>query len=278
MTLQRTLCCAALSFIMFMMAVEAGLTASGKDLSQGGTVLLLGDSILDCHEGDKRIEVVMRRLLEEKTPHAQWMIYNEAHGGEYIGPKEGTPTGVSEPLFTTDTTGRYFEIVKRHPRVDAVIVNYAGNDSKVYPPATFRKRLEFLGDLLERTYHGALIIFSTTMYVDPAHAAPYHRDDPKVQGFRDGSPRNDYFEPYNKEIRQFTATQGYLLVDTFRRIESETQRGNWDFRVRGPDGDGDPNDDAKHQGDMAWFDNVHPNDQGTRLIAEGYVEALTKSH
>ena len=276
MTYQRTLLCAALSFIMSTMVAEAGLTAPGKDLSQGGTVLLLGDSILDCHEGDKRVEAVMKRLLEQRTPQARWAIYNEAHGGEYIGPKEGTPTGVSEPLFTTDTTGRFFDIVRRHPRVDAVVINYAANDSKVYPPATFRKRIEALGSLLEREYPGAVLIFSTSMYLDPQHSAPYHRDDPKVPGFKDGSSRNDYLEPYNKEIREFTAAHRCRLADTFRRIAAETEKGDWDLRVRADEAD--PKDDSKHQGDMAWFDNIHPNDKGTEVIAGGLVEALTKPY
>jgi acyl-CoA thioesterase-1 len=249
---------------------------AAKNLSPGGTVLLLGDSILDCHEGDKRVEVVMQRLLAQRTPQARWTIYNEAHGGEYIGPKEGVPTGVSEPLFTTDATGRLFDIVRRHPRVDAVVLNYAANDSKVYPQATFRKRLEALGGLLEREYPTAVLIFSTSMYLDPQHSGPYHRDDPKVPSFKDGSSRNDYLEPYNKEIREFTAAHGYRLADTFRRIKAETQRGNWDLRVRADEGD--PKDDSKHQGDMAWFDNIHPNDKSTEVIAEGLVDALLKSH
>ncbi|MBI3680005.1 MAG: SGNH/GDSL hydrolase family protein [Acidobacteria bacterium] len=238
-------------------------------------MLLLGDSIFDLHEGDKRIEAVMKNLLEQRSPLVRWTIYNEAHGGEYIGPKEGTPKGVSEPLFTTEKTGRYFEIVHRHARVDAVIVNYGGNDSKVYPPATFRKRIEALGRVLEKDYPGAVLIFATTMFVDPKHSAPYHRDDPKAPGFENGRPRNEYLEPYNHEIREFTAAHGYRLADVCRRIARETERGNWDFRLR--QGQGDPREDPKHQGDMAWFDNIHPNDRGTKIIADVLVEALTKS-
>jgi lysophospholipase L1-like esterase len=266
----------AVSSTLCPTAAKGGQGAPAKDLSRGGTVLLLGDSIFDLHEGDKRIEAVMKGLLERRTPRARWTIYNEAHGGEYIGPKEGTPKGVSEPLFTTEATGRYFEIVRRHPQVDAVIINYGGNDSKVYPPATFRKRLEALGRLLERDYPGAVIIFSTTMYVDPKHSAPYYRDDPKSPGFRNGRPRNEYLEPYNKEIREFTAAHGYRLADVNQRIAQETQIGNWDLRLR--QGRGDPRDDPQHEGDMAWFDDIHPNDKGTEIIADVLLTVLTKSH
>ena len=246
------------------------------NLSAGGTVLLLGDSIFDCHEGDQRIEAVMKRVLAEETPQAQWVIYNEAHGGEYIGPKEGTPAGVSEPLFTAETTGRFFEIVERHPHVDAVVVNYAANDSKVYPPRSFRGRLERLGGVLERQYPGAILIFSTSMFLDPAHSAPYHIENSQVADFQDGDSRNKYLEPYNEEIRKFTAAHRYRLADTYRRLVAETRKGNWDVRLRADEGD--PRDDPKHLGEMKWFDNIHPNHRGTELIAEGLVKALLGSH
>ncbi len=265
-----------LVFALLSMAPGTGSADPARDISSGGIVLLFGDSILDCHEGDKRIEVVMEQLLEQRTAGARWTVINEAHGGEYIGPKEGLPTGVSEPLFTTETTGKYFEIVKRHPKVDVVFVNYAANDSKVYSPATFRNRLEALGKLLEKDFPGAILIFSTSMYCDPKHAAPYHIDHFKVPGFKEGSLRNEYLEPYNQQIREFTMAHGYRLADIFRRIAEETGRGNWDLRIRA--GEGDPREDPNHAGDMAWFDNIHPNFKGTEIIAGLYVESLTGLH
>ena len=235
-------------------------------------VLLFGDSILDCHEGNQRIEVVMEQLLERRKASTQWTIVNEAHGGEYIGPKEGSPTGVSEPLFTTETTGRYFEIVKRHPQADVVFANYAANDSKVYSPAVFRNKLEEFGRKLERDFPRAVLIFSTSMYCDPKHAAPYRIDHFQVPGFKEGSLRNEYLEPYNQQIREFTSAHGYRLADIFRRIAEETERGNWDLRIRA--GEGDPKEDSKHEGDIAWFDNIHPNFKGTEIIAKLYVDTL----
>ena len=245
-----------------------------KDFSEGGVILLLGDSILDCHEGEKRIEFVMQRMLQQAAPQAHWTIFNEAHGGEYIGPKVGNPAGVSQPLFETETTGRVFEIMGRHPHADAVIINYAANDSKVYPPAAFRRRLEALARLIEEKYPGAVVVLSTSMYLDPQHAAPYHIENPQSPGFMDGDMRNVYLEPYNREIRELTARRGYRLADTYRRLVAETARGNWDLRLRADEGN--PNDDPRHVGDMRWFDNIHPNDRGTQIIAKGLVEALLK--
>jgi lysophospholipase L1-like esterase len=268
--------CAAVCSTLVPLAGQASPAGGRKVLTKGGIVLMLGASMFDLHEGDKRIEVVLKGLLEKRQAQAQWKIYNEAHGGEYIGPKEGEPTGVSEPLFSSETTGRYFEIRQRRPHADVIIINYGGNDSKVYPPATFRKKLEMLGKHVKQDFPGSLIIFVTTMYVDPKHSGPYHRDDSSVPGFKDGSTRNLYLDPYNQEVRDFTAARGYGLADVYRRVEQETRRGNWDLRVRG-DGEGDPRDDPKHAGDMAWFENIHPNDQGTRIIAETLLEALLKS-
>jgi lysophospholipase L1-like esterase len=244
-----------------------------KDLSKGGTLLLLGDSILDSHAGDKRIEAVLKRVLEKKAPQAKWTIVNAAHGGQYIGPQEGSPKGTSGPLFTTETTGGYFDTVKKHPKADAVLINFGANDGKVYPPATFRKRLEALCALLQKDYPGAVIIFSTGMYLDPKHSGSYWRDDVKVPGFKNGSSRNLYLEPYNKEARELAAAKGFLVADTYQRIEAETQKGNWDFRIRA--GNGDPKDDPKHEGDMNWFGDIHPNDRGTELLAEVYADVLT---
>lgn len=264
--------CVALGLGLLTAMAGFSRAASARHLPHGGTVLLLGDSIFDLHTGDKRIEAVMKRMLEEREPGARWAIYNEAYGGEYIGPTEGNPEGVSVPLFTTKTSGPYFEIVRRHPKADAVIVNYGANDSKVYPPATFRKHLETLANFLEKDYPGAILIFCTTMYVDPNHSAPYTRDNPMAPGFRNGESRNAYLEPYNQEIRRFTAEHGYGLADTFRNIKAQTQKGNWDLRLRADEGN--PKDDPKHKGDMKWFDNIHPNDKGTMVITKSLVDLL----
>src|SRR5579864_8765078 len=96
---------------LLMLALLAGIALAadvpkGKDLSKGGTVLLLGDSIFDCHEGDKRLDVVLKGVLEKAAPQGKWTVVNAAHGGEYIGPKEGEAAGTSGPLFTDDKGGR----------------------------------------------------------------------------------------------------------------------------------------------------------------------------
>jgi lysophospholipase L1-like esterase len=240
----------------------------------GGTILLLGDSIFDCQEGNKRLEVVLKSSLDKKNPDAKWTVVNAAHGGEYIGPKEGDAEGTSGPLFSDSVSGRYFKIVEKYPKAEVVVINYAANDGKVYPPATFRKHLEFLCDQLQKNYPGCRIVLSTGMYLDPKHSAGYWIDNPKVPGFKNGSSRNDYLEGYNKEAREVAVARGYRVADVHRRMEDETKKGNWDFRIRA--GNGDPADDPKHTADMNWFSDIHPNDHGTALIAEVIADCLTK--
>jgi acyl-CoA thioesterase-1 len=258
------------------MPSTAPSSAPAKDLSKGGTVLLLGDSILDIHKGDQRIEAAMTRLLSQRTPKATWTIRNHARGGEFIGPKEGTPAGVSQSLFDSGTTGRYFDIVKRVPHADVIVLNYGANDSKVYPPESFGKRMDSLCRQLEQQYPGATLILCTGMYLDPKHCAPYSINKPMVPDWKKGSSRNSYLEPYNDQTRKVAADHGYRVADTSRRIKQETEQGNWDLRVRG-DGTGDPKDDPKHEGDMAWFDNIHPNVKCTELLTSVVVDALLES-
>ena len=65
---QRTLFCVFIFLFMFTMSRATGQAAPPKDLSQGGTILLLADSILDCHGGDRRIEVCCAACWERKLP------------------------------------------------------------------------------------------------------------------------------------------------------------------------------------------------------------------
>ncbi|MCW8132317.1 MAG: hypothetical protein KIS92_18365 [Planctomycetota bacterium] len=247
---------------------------SAKDLSKGGTVLLIGDSIFDCHEGEKRLEAVLKGALEKQAPGAAWTVWNEARGGELIGPVEGEARNKLNLLFTDEKSGHYVQILKKRPKADVVVVNYSANDSKVYGPEDYRTKLDGLVARLRQDYPGCLVALSTGMYQDPKHSDRYWINPSMVPGFKNGSLRNEYLAPYQAAIRACAAEHGCLLADVHRAMKDETEMGNWDFRVRG-DGSGDPKDDPKHEGDMAWFTNIHPNDRGTALIAETIAKTLT---
>jgi hypothetical protein len=57
---------------------------------RGGKVLLLGDSLLDCHEGENRIEHPMREKLGALRPGVAWEVVDLARGGIWIGPADAT--------------------------------------------------------------------------------------------------------------------------------------------------------------------------------------------
>jgi lysophospholipase L1-like esterase len=113
------------------------------------------------------------------------------------------------------------------------------------------------------------------MYLDPKHAAPFFQDNPKVPGFKNGSLRNRYLEPYNREIREFVKRHHYGLADIYREISRETSKGNWDLRIRADEGN--PADDKIHKRDRSWFDNIHPNGRGTEVIANLYARILIRA-
>jgi alpha-galactosidase len=248
------------------------LLSAQVGLAAGKTVLLVGDSIFDLHEGDKRIEAILKARLDHAAAGVEWSIVNEARAAECIGPVEGKAWCASRTLFTSETEGRYFEVVRQHATADYILVNYSANDSEAYSPEIFRKKLETLGAKLQKDYPGAVVILVTSMYEDPQHSAPYQPDDPKVAAYHNGGLRSDYLEPYNREIRALAAKHGYRVADLNRRMQAETAKGNWDLRAR--DGWGNPQDDAKHAGDMQWFENIHPNDRGTQVLADALTEAV----
>jgi len=89
-------------------------------------------------------------------------------GVVWVGPADATAVeGVSEPLFETETTGCYFRVRERCPAPDAIIVEFCGNDSKVYPPGVFREKLGALCDRLAKNYPGAKVVLATGMYWTP---------------------------------------------------------------------------------------------------------------
>ncbi len=89
----------------------AGQVPPARVLSRGGTIRMLGDSIFDCHEGNKRVEVVMQHVLERNAPSARWTIYYEAFGGdlgttwEQLAPKTGQNHLPGRSLRQDESTG-----------------------------------------------------------------------------------------------------------------------------------------------------------------------------
>lgn len=245
-----------------------------RDFSQGGRILLIGDSILDCLEGENRVEFHMMRKLQAWYPQGRFEVVNKARGGMWIGPADTAGiTGISIPLFDSETAGWYFEVRKEVLQADAVIVLFAGNDGKVYSPEVFGQKLATLCDRLAVDYPQAKIVLATGMYLDPQHSAGYHRTPSMVPGFVQGTNRNEYLAPYYEQTRQLARKRGYLLAEVCGRVRAETEAGNWDLRMR-DDGTLDASKDAEHTGDLNWFSNIHANPRGTAIIADVLVKTL----
>jgi len=247
--------------------------AADKDFTKGAKVLLLGDSLLAGHRGDNRVENVMSKQLKTLYPKAAFEVVNKARGGMWIGPADASKArGVSKPLLGEEGKDWYARVRKECPEADAVIIEFSGNDGKVYSPEDFGKKLAGLCDKLAKDYPNAKIFLSTGMYLDPKHSGGYYRRPSMVKGFKQGSNRNEYLAPYYDEIRALAKKRSYALADICKRIKAETDAGNWDLRIRARGGD--PKDDDKHKGDMRWFGDIHPNPRGTEVMADVYVKTL----
>ena len=90
--------------------------------------------------------------------------------------------------------------------------------------------------------------------------------------------RNSKLAPLYDAMREMARSEGYPIVDIFRNMRTETERGNWDLRVRGlPDGEHTISDDSFDEffgDDPAFFSNIHPNSRCMGLIADWEVEKL----
>jgi len=260
--------------IAFVLALTPSARAVEKDLSKGGRILLLGDSILDCHSGDARVEAVMQKQFAAVKPGAKFEVVNLARGGMWIGPADpGAAQGISKPLFDSPTTGWYFEVLERCPKADAIAILFGANDSKVYPPEEFYKKLSDLCDHLAKDYPQAKIFLVTGMYLDPKHSGGHWIEPSHVKGFKQGDSRNAYLSPYFEQTRELAKKRGFALADLCKRVQAETEAGNWDLRMRS-DNSLDASKDAEHPGDMGWFGNIHANYKGTAVIADLLVKAI----
>ena len=110
------------------------------------------------------------------------------------------------------------------------------------------------------------LIIETGIYVDyPAH---YLWD------------RNSRLGPLFEAMSAWAAEHGHAVLDVFHAMKRETERGNWDLRIRGiPTAElavVDDSFDGFYGTDPAFFTNIHPNSRCLALIADWQV-ALLKS-
>jgi lysophospholipase L1-like esterase len=153
------------------------------------------------------------------------------------------------------------------PRLDVAFVRYGVNDRKRDGIAGCIANLKTLCKCIERRHPRVSTIIETGIWVDyPRH---YLYD------------RNPRLAPLYEAMRELAAAEGYPLLDIFRNMEIETERGNWDLRIRGlPDREHAILDDSFDQffgDDPAFFTNIHPNSRCLGLIADWEVALLKRS-
>jgi len=243
--------------------------------SYGYKILLIGDStvITSYLSGVNTITYKLLAKLQAAQPDVTWTVANAGLDGESIGP------GTSKNLIEASGTSRYNSVVAAHPGMNMVLVRYGINDGKYYSPANFIIKARNLISKLKTDYPGAKIILETSMFVDfPNHAKPYYGN--YSAGFTQGQSRNVYMKPYYDSLRTLAAAANYPLVDVCARLDSLTQKGDWDLRIRGDAVTLDSSLDAQHiaDADKSWWDNIHPNPHGCDAIAQAESEIILTAY
>jgi acyl-CoA thioesterase-1 len=217
-------------------------------------ILMLGDCTLATSYLPSRLknETRLAEALEQRFPGEQIKVVNEGLDGEAV----------------SGFLRRYQRTMARYPQPDYLLLRYGVNDRRTDGIAGFRANLTGLIERLRADYPRTRLLLETGMYVDyPAHYA---------------WDRNAKMQPVYDAIRSLGAAYGLPVVDIYERMKAETERGNWDLRVRGYGVVDDhipvfgPGQDHLHGHDVRWYTNIHPNPLGIEVIADEEARVLAQ--
>lgn len=217
-------------------------------------ILMLGDCTLATSYLPPRLknEARLAEALERRFPGEQIKIVNEGLDGEAV----------------SGFLRRYQRTMARYFEPDYLFLRYGVNDRRTDGIGGFRTNLADLIERLRADYPRTRLLLETGMYVDyPAHYA---------------WDRNAKMEPVYDAIRSLGGTYGLPVVDIYERLKAETERGNWDLRVRGYGVVDDyipvlgPGQDHLHGHDVRWYTNIHPNPVGIEVIADEEARVLAQ--
>ena len=215
-------------------------------------IAMIGDCTVACEKwpAANRPDNHLRIRLRRAFPGQPFVVRNYADSG-----------GRAKALIET---GRLDEILHDLPKIDIAFIRYGINDRKTDGVDVCLSYLNTICSRLREAYSTITTVIETGIWVDyPKH---YMWD------------RNSRLAPLYDAMRAFVESEGYPVVDIFRRMEEETKDGNWDLRVRGiPGGEFDVLDDSLDQfyfDDPAFFSNIHPNSTCMGLIAEWEIEKI----
>ena len=217
-------------------------------------IALVGDCTVSClrwppaNRPESHLAVRLRRAF----PGQLFVIRN-------ISDEGGSAGGFLE-------SGKLRELFDILPHLHIAFVRFGINDRKRDGVLGCIRNLRALCHQVTDHYPGVTVVIETGMWVDyPDH---YMWD------------RNAKLAPLYEAMQDMAEAEGYLLVDIFTHMRLETEKGNWDLRVRGlPDPEHtivDDSFDAFFADDPAFFTNIHPNSKCMGLIADWEVEKLTE--
>ena len=215
-------------------------------------IALFGDCTVYCgyfppaNRPESHLAVRLRRTF----PDQPFIARNVASDGESAG--DFIRSGRMDKVFGT------------LPRLQVAFIRYGINDRKREGIPGYIDNLKRLCASIQTRYQNIAVIVETGMWVDyPRH---YMWD------------RNAALTPLYDAMRTFAEEAGYPLVDIFTNIRIETEKGNWDLRVRGLPVPQhivvDDSFDGFFGDDPAFFTNVHPNSRCLGLIADWEVSKL----
>jgi len=147
------------------------------------------------------------------------------------------------------------ELLGHH--ADYYIIALGLNDAKHISTAQFEKEQRRLVQEIREHTDGVPILM-TNVHVDyPDH---YSTDRNKKE-----------IKPYDDRKRAIARDEGLHLIDVYERFRRENAKGNWDTRIRTTE----IWDDSRDKGKTAaskWFNNIHYNVEGNRIVADEIVD------
>ncbi len=161
-------------------------------------------------------------------------------------------------------SGKLRELFDILPQLHIAFVRFGINDRKQDGVQGCIHNLSALCRQVTDHYPEITVIIETGMWVDyPEH---YMWD------------RNAKLAPLYEAMQGMAESEEYPIVDIFNHMRLETEKGNWDLRVRGlPDPEHtivDDSFDSFFAHDPAFFTNIHPNSKCMGLITDWEVEKL----
>jgi lysophospholipase L1-like esterase len=141
------------------------------------------------------------------------------------------------------------------------IICFGINDEKQFTVDEFKDFTKKLINEIQNKTNGVPILM-TNLYVDYPHHYSFNVDKLIV--------------PFDEAKRELANEMNLHLIDAYKRFKTEASKGNWDIRIR----DKALNDkkDAGKTAESGWFDNIHYNANGNKILADEIKQYFVKNN